>query len=135
MDWLKLSLSGIFCLSFILIALYSGYSELMFYWKKRFSASEHFTSLSKVRRRLLTSLILISAMTMIFTGVNFIKFETPKNFLIYWGICTIFALFLFILPLLDMKENTLMYVEKKNLLQKEMKEMKEMFKMKDGKKK
>ena len=119
MDWLRLSLSGIFCFSFILMGLYSAHAELMHYWNNRDKPSEHLTSLGKVRRRILTSLILIAVMVLIFAGVNFIKFTEPGSYLLFWGICSFFAMFLFVLPLIDMKETVRMGGERKKMLYKE----------------
>lgn len=118
MDWLRLSLTGIFCFSFILMALYSAYAEIIFYLSHRATPGEHLTSRSKVTRRFFTSVILITVMVLIFVGVNFIKFTDPRNFLTFWGICTLFALFLFILPLIDIKETAQMGLERKKMLYK-----------------
>ncbi len=118
MDWLRLSLTGIFCFSFILMALYSVYAEITFYLIHRATPGEHLTSRGKVTRRFFTCIILITVMVLIFTGVNFIKFTDPRNFLTFWGICTLLALFLFILPLIDMKETARMGLERKKLLYK-----------------
>lgn len=131
MDWARLILSGIFCTSFILIAFYSVYAEFLHYRNKDSENSQYFTTPAKFRRRLFTSILLIIVMIMIFAGVNFISFSSPESFLLYWGICTFLSIFLFILPILDMRENALMYIERKKSIQKEMKEMKKILIIKE----
>jgi len=120
MNWFKLSLSGIFCLSFIVVALYVASAEILYYWKYRQATKEHLTSLKKVRIRFFTCILLIGIMMMIFTGVNFIKFKAPQEFLIYWGICLILVFFLFLMPVIDMLETGRMYVERKKAIIKDM---------------
>ena len=119
MDLTKLLLSGVFCFTFIIIGLYSAHKELMYYWQRRSSPLEHLTSIWKVRRRLLTSLILIGIMFYIFIGVNFIKFTDPKSFLFYWGICSLMVFFLFLLPLIDMRETVSMAKKSREMIYEE----------------
>ncbi|MEQ8169502.1 MAG: hypothetical protein ABRQ38_11440 [Candidatus Eremiobacterota bacterium] len=113
MNLLKLSLSGILCISFILIALYVASAEVLYYWKNRQNTKEHLTSLKKVRLRFFTCILLAGIMVMIFTGVNFITFKSPQGFLIFWGLCLLLVFFLFLLPVIDMLETGRMYIERK----------------------
>ncbi|HPZ07648.1 MAG TPA: hypothetical protein PL110_06010 [Candidatus Eremiobacteraeota bacterium] len=130
MNWKNLTLSGIFCFSFILMALYVAGSELLYYWKFRNATGENLTSLKKVRLRLLTCMILITVMVMIFTGVNFLKFSHPQGFLTYWGICSALVFFLFVFPLLDIRETTRLFMERKKTIIKDMEKSKNPYEVK-----
>ena len=125
MNLLKLSLSGIFCLGFILVALYVASAEVLYYWKNRQATKENFTSLKKVRLRFFTCILLAGIMIMIFTGVNFIKFKTPQEFLFFWGLCLILVFFLFLLPVIDMLETGRIYMERKKAIIKDIETGKE----------
>jgi uncharacterized membrane protein len=125
MNLLKLSLSGIFCLGFILVALYVAGAEVLYYWKNRQATKENFTSLKKVRLRFFTCILLAGIMAMIFTGVNFITFKTPQGFLSFWGLCLILVFFLFLLPVIDMLETGRMYIERKKSIIKDIETGKE----------
>ncbi len=125
MNLLKLSLSGIFCITFILIALYVASAEVLYYWKNRQNAKEHFTSLKKVRLRFFTCILMTGVMIMIFTGVNFIKFKSPQGFLIFWGLCILLVFFLFLLPVIDMLETGRIYIERKKSIIKDIETGKE----------